>query len=38
MDPNEGLTDQQVAVGETYLTMMQVMLIMMTLALQNVGC
>jgi zinc transport system substrate-binding protein len=38
MDPNEGLTDRQVAIGETYLTMMQVMLIMMTLALQNVGC
>ena len=38
MDPNEGLTDQQVAVGETYLTMMQMMLFIMTLALNNVGC
>jgi zinc transport system substrate-binding protein len=38
MDPNEGLTDQQVAVRETYLTMMQTMLFIMTLALKNVGC
>ena len=38
MDPNEGLTNEQQAVGETYLTMMQVMLFIMTLALTNVGC
>jgi zinc transport system substrate-binding protein len=38
MDPNEGLTDQQSAVGETYLTMMQMMLFVMTLALNHVGC
>lgn len=38
MDPNEGLTQQQQAVGETYLTMMQMMLLVMTLALTHVGC
>jgi len=38
MDPNEGLTDQQAAVGETYLTMMQMMLFVMSLALNHVGC
>jgi len=38
MDPNEGLTPQQQATGETYLTMMQMMLFMMTLALTHVGC
>ena len=38
MDPNEGLTDQQAAVGETYLTMMQMMLFIMSLALNHVGC
>lgn len=38
MDPNEGLTQQQQVVGETYLTMMQMMLLVMTLALTHVGC
>jgi zinc transport system substrate-binding protein len=38
MDPNEGLSQQQQAVGETYLTMMQMMLFVMTLALTHVGC
>lgn len=38
MDPNEGLTDQQAALGETYLTMMQMMLFVMSLALNHVGC
>jgi ABC-type Zn uptake system ZnuABC Zn-binding protein ZnuA len=38
MDPNEGLSQQQQAVGETYLTMMQTMLFVMTLALTRVGC
>jgi zinc transport system substrate-binding protein len=38
MDPNEGLTQQQQAMGETYLTMMQMMLLVMTLALTHVGC
>jgi zinc transport system substrate-binding protein len=38
MDPNEGLSQQQQAVGETYLTMMQTMLFVMTLALTHVGC
>ena len=38
MDPNEGLTQQQQAAGETYLTMMQEMLLVMTLALTHVGC
>jgi len=38
MDPNEGLTPQQQATGETYLTMMQMMLFVMTLALTHVGC
>ena len=38
MDPNEGLTQQQQATGETYLTMMQIMLFVMTLALTHVGC
>ena len=38
MDPNEGLTQQQQATGETYLTMMQMMLFVMTLALTHIGC
>jgi len=38
MDPNEGLSQQQQAVGETYLTMMQMMLVMLNLALTHVGC
>jgi len=38
MDPNEGLSPQQQATGETYLTMMQMMLFIMTLALTHVGC
>jgi zinc transport system substrate-binding protein len=38
MDPNEGLSQQQQAVGETYLTMMQTMLFVMTLALTHVDC
>jgi zinc transport system substrate-binding protein len=38
MDPNEGLTQQQQAAGETYLTMMQMMLFVMTLVLTHVGC
>lgn len=38
MDPNEGLSQQQQALGETYLTMMQMMLFMLQLALTHVGC
>ena len=38
MDPNEGLTPEQQAVGMSYLTMMQMMLFIMTLALNHVGC
>jgi zinc transport system substrate-binding protein len=38
MDPNEGLSNQQQAVGETYLTMMQTMVFIMTLTLTHVGC
>jgi len=38
MDPNEGLSQQQQALGETYLTMMQLMLFMLKLALTHVGC
>lgn len=38
MDPNEGLSEQQQAVGETYLTMMQMMVFILTLALTHVGC
>jgi zinc transport system substrate-binding protein len=38
MDPNEGLSPQQQAAGETYLTMMQMMLFILTLALNHTGC
>jgi zinc transport system substrate-binding protein len=38
MDPNEGLSPQQQAAGETYLTMMQMMLFILTLALTHTGC
>jgi len=38
MDPNEGLSQQQQAVGETYLTMMQTLVLIMTLSLTHVGC
>lgn len=38
MDPNEGLSSQQQAAGETYLTMMQMMLFILTLTLAHTGC
>jgi len=38
MDPNEGLSQQQQALGETYLTIMQTMFFMLKLALTHVGC
>lgn len=38
MDSNEGLSPQQQTAGETYLTMMQMMLFILTLALTHTGC